>query len=65
MIRSSASSGVNSQGGIFGIGAENFCPETSSSITVPSGTSSSTSMLWVKTSPGASSESTSFISGSR
>ena len=44
-MRSSASSVVYSHGGIFGIGAENFWPDTSRSITVPSGTSSSNSML--------------------
>ena len=65
LIKLSASSGSNSQGGMLGIGAENFCPDTSNSITVPYGTSSSISILWVKTSPGASSESTRFIFGSK
>ena len=32
MIKSSASSGVNSQGGMFGIGAENFCPEKAKAV---------------------------------
>ena len=45
--------------------AESFLPETSSKISVPSGTSSSNSMFCVNTKPGASSESTNVIFGSK